>query len=86
MLSCGLARVGRFWRKNNCVFNTVGQIGLIQVEAGFPFLAGAVAEIFHKFSGGVAKMDGYWFVAGLAGEVEGGIPSIGGGTRLFAES
>ncbi len=55
------------------------------MEAGFPFLAGAVAEIFHKFSGSVAKMDGHWFVAGLAGEVEGGIPSIGGGTRLFAE-
>ncbi len=55
------------------------------MEAGFPFLAGAVTEIFHKFRGSVAEMDGHWFVAGLAGEVEGGIPSIGGGTRLFAE-
>lgn len=36
------------------VFDGVGEVGFIKVEAGFPFLALTVAEVFHKFSGGVA--------------------------------
>ena len=56
------------------------------MKAGFPFLAFAKTEVFHEFSGGVAEPNRDRFVHSLIGEVESGIPSVGGGTRFFRKS
>ena len=53
------------------------------METGFPFLAFAKAEIFHKFSRSIAEPDWYWFVWSFLGEVKGSVPGIGGGARFF---
>lgn len=37
------------------VFDVVGEIVFIEVEAGGPFLALAVAEVFHQVCRGVAE-------------------------------
>ena len=86
MLSFGLVRAGHFSRKNNCVFDGVRQVTFVKVKAGFPFLAGAVTEIFHEFCGGVAKMNRDGFIASLTCEVESGVPGFGGGAGFFTES
>ncbi len=65
------------------IFDGVGEVVFVEVEAGSPFLAGAVAEILHKFGGGVSEPKGDRFVHGFFGEVESGVPGIGGGAGLF---
>ena len=69
--------------ENFFVFNTVWQVGFIEVKASFPFLAFTEAKVFHKFGRGIAKMDRDWFVHGSFGEVLSGKPSVGSGTRFF---
>ena len=69
MLSFGLARVVRFSRKNSLVLDGVGEVGFVKVEAGFPFLTFAEAEVFHELGGGVTKMDGDGFAHGFTCEV-----------------
>lgn len=56
---------------------------LVEVEAGSPLLTFAVAEVFHELSGAVAEPEGDRFVWSLAGEVESGVPSVGGGAGFF---
>lgn len=55
------------------------------MEAGFPFLAFAEAEVFHEFGWGVAEPDGDGLAHSLFGEVDGGVPSVGGGAGFFGE-
>ena len=75
-----------FLRINLFVFNTIGEIVFVEVEAGFPFLAFAEAEVFHEFSGGVAEPNWDGLIWSFASEILSGIPSVGGGARFFGKT
>ena len=47
-----------------------------------PLLALAKTEVFHELSWGVSEPNGDRLVTGLFGEIDGGIPSVGGGARF----
>ena len=56
------------------------------MEAGFPFLAFAEAEVLHEFGGGVSEPGGDGLIHGFSREILGFIPSVGGGAGFFGES
>lgn len=68
------------------VFDTIGEVGFVEVKAGFPLLTFTEAEILHELGGSVAEVNGDWFIHGFSSEVLGGVPGVGGGAGFLGES
>lgn len=64
--------------ENPLVFDFVGEVAFVKVEAGLPFLALPEAEVFHKFGGGVTEPGGDGAAEGFVGDGLGAGPGIVG--------